>query len=133
MPEAVWPRPAGLVALAVIASMIGAALRPDPSLVTVMAHGLASVAAYAGALALVVLAAPRLQIPETLAAASVTPIVASGLLLVVPIPGLGLVWTVAGAAFAAWIGGFNQAGVRTALLGMLPPLLVSGLRLALIP
>jgi hypothetical protein len=114
--------------------MLSVGLAPDPSLVKVMAHGLASVAAFAGALALATIAAPRLfHLSESLAVAAVSPILASGLLWVVPFPGLGFVWTVAGAAIAALIGGFRRDVVLTASLCMLPPLLASGLRLALIP
>ena len=134
MTEAAWPRSSGLVASAVLAAMIGAAVGPEPTLVKMIASGLASAAGFLGALALATTVAPRaMELPEPDALAAISPILASGLLWAVPIPGLGFVWTVAGAAVAALIGGFRRSVVLTALLCMLPPLIACGLRLALIP
>ncbi len=171
VPEAAWPRltaacdqrealPSPIAhasvvgAGSILATMIGAAIAPGRSLVTVLASGVAAAAGYLGAAAVAVMVVPRvLEIPETVrplgprfASAAVLPIVASGLFNVVPIPGLGFVWTVVGAALAAWSGWIGasallglegparrKAAVLTAALGALPPLVASGLRLALIP
>lgn len=171
VPEAGWPRlaaacegkealpppiahAAAVGASSVLATMIGSIFVAGATLTTVVAHTLAAAAGYFGAAAVATRLAPSfIKGSETaralgprFASAAVLPIVASGLLNVVPIPGLGFVWTLAGAGLSAWSGWIGasallglegparrDAAVLTALLGALPPLIATGLRLALIP
>jgi hypothetical protein len=99
----------------VLATVLGAAVHPGTSAGLVAAHGLLALLGYlGGAVAAVYLGAARVPAPEPAtslrrryAASATLPMLASGVLNLVPLYALTLLWTAAGIglmAWSAWIG-----------------------------
>lgn len=171
VPELAWPRlvaavdtaerlppPIGhagaLAAISVVATVIGAALAPGHTAAGVVTHGLFATAGYVGACATAIWVLPRLlrdsgQTPEALSrygASAVLPLALSGVLNLIPLVGLGFIWTACGAALSArsaFLGASQflalegdrrrHAAALVAITGSVPVLISIGLRLLLIP
>ncbi|NOY91626.1 MAG: hypothetical protein GXP55_10535, partial [Deltaproteobacteria bacterium] len=135
--------------------LIGASLAPGHTAAGVVAHGLAATAGYVGACVAAVVILPKV-LPQTSATdahslgrfggASVLPLALSGIFNLIPMAGLGILWTLGAAALtarSAFLGASQflalegssrrNAAAMVAILGSVPILLSLAFRIVLLP